>query len=389
MFATGFVMRVAYIASGSPFTPQSWSGIPYFSLRALESRISDLHVIDTPRLDRQVRRLAGLDKFGVQPMREPLLTRAYSDLLSRELELIQPRVILAVGAIHKVAWLDPKWPLVCMDDATFASLEDYYPNYSVIGPRARRLGHALQKTTYERARRLLMTSQWAADSAAVDYGVPDSRLRVIPMGANLETDPGDPDPVKPEGPLKFLFVGYDWPRKGGEVIVSVFRELRNLTGDAELHIVGCEPRETLGVEGVIRHGRLNKSNPRQRDRLNALYRSSTFFFMPSRAEAYGLVYCEACAFGLPSIATRTGGVATIITDGKTGVLMDLDATVAAYVDRIMALWRNTEARQAMSLAARKDYEIRLNWGAWSRAVADEIDKVAAPRSRRPNGLSAL
>jgi len=45
------------------------------------------------------------------------------------------------------------------------------------------------------------------------------------------------------------------------------------------------------------------------------------FVMPARHEAFGLVYQEAAAAGLPVIATRINGVPAIVEDGRTGILV--------------------------------------------------------------------
>jgi glycosyltransferase involved in cell wall biosynthesis len=98
---------------------------------------------------------------------------------------------------------------------------------------------------------------------------------------------------------------------------------------------------------VILHGRLNKTDPGQYETFLSLYRDAHFFIMPSRQEAYGIVYCEAAAFGRPAIAAQTGGVGTIVGDDRTGLLFPLEATPADYADRILALWSQPEAYVAM------------------------------------------
>ena len=43
--------------------------------------------------------------------------------------------------------------------------------------------------------------------------------------------------------------------------------------------------------------------------------------MPTRNEAFGLVYQEAAAAGLPAIGSRLNAVPEIIADGDTGLLV--------------------------------------------------------------------
>ena len=45
------------------------------------------------------------------------------------------------------------------------------------------------------------------------------------------------------------------------------------------------------------------------------------FVMPSRSEGWGLAALEAMAFGLPVVASNTGGLAEMILAGETGWLV--------------------------------------------------------------------
>ncbi|MEZ4751684.1 MAG: glycosyltransferase family 4 protein [Bdellovibrionota bacterium] len=74
-----------------------------------------------------------------------------------------------------------------------------------------------------------------------------------------------------------------------------------------------------------------------RDQLAQLYRESDLYLMPSRfgtwdgewrGEGFGIVYAEAAAFGVPSLAYRCGGVMDIVEDGQTGWLVEPDSVSA-------------------------------------------------------------
>lgn len=371
-------MRLAFVSLGSPFDKSAWSGIPFYALKEVTRRFPDTHVIDTPRADRMLRRLSRLARFGVLPSREPLVVQRFGRIVNRELEKLRPDAVVAVGAAHKVAYIDPAWPMIYVADAMFATVIRYYAKYTRLGGRTIRNGNAIQRELLARANSIMLTSDWAVRSAATEYGLPLSRFDVAPIGANLDRDPGYTEP-RNGGPLSMLFVGFDWQRKGGPLVLDVWKELRRRTGDAELHIVGCSPPEAAGQSGIHIHGVLRKSVPEQSRVLEELYRACSFLFMPSRQEAYGIVYCEAAAFGKPSIATDTGGVPTIINDGKTGILLPVDATAEDYADRIIAAWDGRERYRHMCEAARQDYETRLNWSAWGGALSAALERVAGAR----------
>ena len=124
---------------------------------------------------------------------------------------------------------------------------------------------------------------------------------------------------------------------------------------------------------VIRH--LDKNDPSQRARLTDLFLSSDFLLLPTRAESYGIVFCEASAFGLLSVTTATGGVPTIVRDGENGALLPLDAGPDDYATVIRRLYEQPDELAALSASSRAAFETRLNWDTWAALVIDELSRL--------------
>jgi glycosyltransferase involved in cell wall biosynthesis len=126
---------------------------------------------------------------------------------------------------------------------------------------------------------------------------------------------------------------------------------------------------------------LSKSNTQQAERLRQIYAQAHLFFVPSRAEAYGIVYCEAAALGLPVLARATGGVETIVQNGKTGVLLPPTAPISDYRDTILSLLRPNQPATAitpyteMRQYARQRYEQVLNWDIFAQRVKNLLDSA--------------
>jgi glycosyltransferase involved in cell wall biosynthesis len=74
--------------------------------------------------------------------------------------------------------------------------------------------------------------------------------------------------------------------------------------------------------------------------------------MPSEHEAFGLVALEAMACGVPSVATRVGGIAELITDGVDGYMEPMGDT-AAQAARVVTLLTDGPLYARMSEAARQ------------------------------------
>jgi len=355
--------------------------MPWYSFKEVSDRFDDVVLVDTLGVDSIVERLAALQRYGLSVRQRRFLSAIYGRIINRELEKVQPDIVLSVGASHKLVRIDPKWRVIHVSDGLFTTMVNYYEKFGRYRQGVLRAGHEDMQLFLDKVAMTLFASDWARDSAVKLWDIDPDRVRVVPFGANLDADPGY-QPRRHDGPLTLLFVGYDWKRKGGKLVLDTWRELRARTGDAELHIVGCNPRSARGLEGVTVYGRLRKSDPRDFARLKHLYQGATLFFMPSREEAFGMVFCEAAAYGVPSVSAITGGIPTVIRDGETGILLPPDATPRDYADRILDLWNDKAKLDAFSLAARHRYETVLSWPAWGRAVEQAIADTLTPGLRR-------
>ena len=99
---------------------------------------------------------------------------------------------------------------------------------------------------------------------------------------------------------------------------------------------------------------------------------------PTDLEGFGIVYLEAGALGVPSLAYRSGGVADAIKDRRSGILVtqgDETALQAALSD----LLANEPLRRRLGIEARARASA-LDWSANARAIADILARCAAAKS---------
>jgi glycosyltransferase involved in cell wall biosynthesis len=150
-----------------------------------------------------------------------------------------------------------------------------------------------------------------------------------------------------------------------------------------LHVVGCRPVIPGDLQPHVRiHGVLKPSVPEQRAALEALFRRAHFLFVPSRAEAYGMVFCEANAFGAPCITTATGGIPTIVREGINGIALPLQAGPAEYADAIRQL-AHPDRYPALANRSFTAFEQRLNWGSWMREFGRRVQTVLEANRLQP------
>ncbi len=216
-------------------------------------------------------------------------------------------------------------PLVVETDWTLAQQESMAASYFAREPRRGlrlRLSQVQERLLFSQVSLFITFSNWAADGLRA-LGIQDGRIRVVHPGLDLAAwNPSPPSP-RNDAPLRMLFVGGDFARKGGDILLDLMRG--PLAGRCELDIV---TRDAVGAAppGVRVH-RLETNS----GELRALYQRADLFVMPTRAEAFGLVSVEAMASGLPVIVSDVGGARDIVEPGRTGWLIQPTAadTLAA------------------------------------------------------------
>jgi glycosyltransferase involved in cell wall biosynthesis len=135
---------------------------------------------------------------------------------------------------------------------------------------------------------------------------------VIPPGVDLERFTARR--ATPDGVPRLLFVGGNFERKGGDLVLDVFR--KHLKGRCVLDLVTRDP--VASEDGVNVYRDLNADSPK----LAALYEGAYAFVLPTRADCFSIASMEAMAKGLPVIVTGVGGIPEIVEQGESGFLLE-------------------------------------------------------------------
>src|SRR5947208_5681106 len=143
----------------------------------------------------------------------------------------------------------------------------------------------------------------------------------------------------------------------------------------ELIICGTTPPSEFAHERMRIIPFLDKNDGRQSMEIENLYAMSDFLLVPTRCDAYGHVFCEASAFGLPSITTNTGGVPEVVRNGENGYVLPYSARGSEYAQIIAEIYQDDQRYTALVQSSRAAFESRLNWDTWGRAVKDVLLKV--------------
>jgi glycosyltransferase involved in cell wall biosynthesis len=177
-------------------------------------------------------------------------------------------------------------------------------------PQGRLTGACLH-LFFRRCTGLLPWSEWAANSMVKDYGASPDKVHVVAPGIDLEQ--WFPIPRTQSGLPRLLFVGADFERKGGPLLLDVYRH--HLRGHCELHIVTKRLIET--EPDVHVYAGLGVGD----GRLHELYQTCDALVLPTLADCFSMAALEAMACGLPVIISAVGGIPEIVLDGETGLVV--------------------------------------------------------------------
>lgn len=387
-------MRVAYVTVGKADDVQEWSGLNAAIRNSMIAQGCDVRSIDqlgtgyplSLRIRKRLHALLFGTTYALE--RSPYAASRWSQAAtSRLAQLERIDAVVSTGTLP-VAFLESTAPLAIWADATFHSLRSTYPEYEDYAHASVEEGDLIERAALNRASLICYASQWAADDAASFYGIPDRKLRVVPFGANCESPFSNEAEAAAHvarrdwSVTRFVFIGVDWERKGGDVAVTVVRRLNEMGINSLLSVIGCRP--PLGVEKlpfVESIGFLSKKNESDRNRLNTVMLQSHFLLLPTMAECFGLVFAEASAYALPSVSRAVGGVPSAVLHNRTGLLLPADAGTEAYCKALHALLHDRGRYQAMCAEAYRDYATRLNWQvAGARFTAELRDTVGAHRA---------
>jgi len=296
---------------------------------------------------------------------------------------IKPRIkpdsdiIFSPGSIP-VSLLETPVPKVFYTGACFGGMVGFYDGFSHLSAETIRHGHFLEQAALSSSKLVLYASDWGKQTAIENYDVDPAKIKVVPYGANLESS-FTLDEIKAQiakrsaSVCKLLFIGVDWRRKGGDLALDVATELNRRGIKTELHVVGLKHLPLKNIPPfLIDHGFLNKAIPAQRVKLERLLSDSHFLIVPSKAEAFGVVFAEASAWGIPSVSFHVGGIPTAVKIGQNGHLFSPEAGVTEFSDCLFDLFTDRRRYNELALSSFNEFQSRLNWGIAGKTIMKHL-----------------
>jgi len=354
-------MKIAYISDQNPHNIDFWSGTPFHVINALKKR-HDVVWIGGGIMNG----VMWHQKFLGNSL--PKFIQDYSPEMGKALskELKERHIDIVVSSNYVLCSnLDVDIPIIYFNDIVFSVGEDFFfkPNIE-LGYRAK----YRERKCLKKADAIIYSSEFTKQRAISDYELSETNIRVIEFGANIQTPENIILKDYDKNICRLVFVGRNWEKKGGPKVLDAYKLLKQQNFQCQLTIIGSKPMEAIEDGNVTIIPWLDKSKPEDISIYHDILRNSHFMVLPTEFDAFGIVFCEASAYGVPSIAAKVGGVSQPIKEGKNGFLLPPEATAKDYADKIRTIFEDQERYTALRISSRTEFEKRLNWDVWETKV---------------------
>lgn len=213
-------------------------------------------------------------------------------------------------------------------------------------------------------------SRHERDALARFYDASADKVAVIPCGVDVELfRPVDRDEARRKLGLGddgvVLFVGRLEPLKGLDILLRAVAQLERadttrtviVGGDLQADAEAARLKALCSELGITE--RVSFLGRTAQEELPLYYSAADVSVLPSYYESFGLVALESMACGTPVIASRVGGLPTIVKDGVNGYLIP-SRSPEPFADGLDVLLGNPAIRQAMSEASRQT-AVSMGW----------------------------
>jgi glycosyltransferase involved in cell wall biosynthesis len=202
-----------------------------------------------------------------------------------------------------------------------------------------------QRSVVAAADLVVAMSAWAAAGVTARFGVDRDRLLVVPPSVPLTPFVAAPalGGARTSGPVRMVFVGNDWRRKGGPQLLRWHQE--RWAGRVELHVCSAGAPVDRRARDVVWHGAVPNDLLRER-----ILPQMDLLALPTSHDMSPWALVEAQAAGVPVVAFAVAGIPEIVDDGATGLLA-APGQVGAFLCAVDQLLADATLRGRMAAAA--------------------------------------
>lgn len=367
-------MEIKYICSWDKIKEKTWSGTTYSLYSALKNKHKieniDLSLTKIEKIKMIISRLNTFKikdkKIKVSYQFSTLRRKIYEKKL-KKYYIGENDITLQIGDFVSYKGLNYVYQDLSIDSLIYFK-ENYndlfkYSSFEDYSEHDLLLRRNEQLEFYEHTQGIFTMSKWLSKNLVEYSNIPKEKVHYVGAGVNIDINKIDDTISKQKN--KILFVGRDFFRKGGDLTYEAFKILKEkYFSDAELYIAG--PNEWV-MEDMIEGVKFLGDIPA--DKLSYYFNLCDIFCMPSRFEAYGLVFIEALVYGLPCIGRNEFEMKEFINDGYNGYLIR-DDSKEVLAKKMYELLQNDKIKENV-LKERSKYIQEYSWD----RVAERIIEI--------------
>lgn len=354
-------MRIAYISNYSPENIHVWSGTPFYVYQVLK-KTHDVVWIGEGIINGTMwyhNFTNSKKKYHVENY-----TKETGLFLSEKINRGNFDVVISC-TYHLCINLNVAIPVIYYSDIIF---DDFQPWFNNRDTNYHDICRRTEKLCLEEVDAIVYSSNWAKNRAVQTYNIDSNKIHVIEFGANIPTPSNVILHQNEQDICNLVFIGRDPKRKGLNVVLETYSKLKQIGYTCKLTIIGCSIPEKCKFKDVVVYPFLDKASNEDMILYDKIMRESHFLFLPTEFDAFGIAFCEASAYGVPSITVNVGGVNQPIRDGVNGVLLPPTSNADNYANVIRETFENKVLYQEMRKQSRQEFENRLNWDVWCERI---------------------
>lgn len=208
-------------------------------------------------------------------------------------------------------------------------------------------------------------TEWAKKGFEAD-GVDPAKVAVVPPPFEALSV------SRPHEGCNVLFIGRDFPRKGGDVILKAFASVD--APGCTLKYVGRAQGKAL--EAIRNDRRISYFERASHEALaDELWPFADILALPTRADAFAMTVAEAMSRGIPVVSTSLPSISEVVEDGVSGLLAP-PGDAAGFAERLARLAGDPSLRSKLGRAAQERVKARFSPEVLGRKLLDVYGRAA-------------
>ena len=272
-----------------------------------------------------------------------------------------PDLVFHLFGTYSPFWSKSEIPYVTYLDYTLALAEKNWSGWATFNNnKERESWFECESQGYKGAKGIFCMSHVVKKSLIQDYGIESEKISVVgSSGDFLEPYAGN----KNFGSKQLLFNGSDFQRKGGDLVLAAFKQVKKAIPQAKLVILG--KKLIVSENGVENPGYISGSE------LQNIFLNTDLVVAPANCDPFPRFVMEAMNYGIPCIVSAKDGMSEIVDHEVNGIAIE-QPTPDMLANHIIHLLSKPAALESLSQGARQKIKTKLNWNNVATQIVNKL-----------------